>query len=75
MVAFGLYKVLRLVARAPKIFYSYEMTISYPNTHEIYLERNPKQENIMMKLELALEDLNRMGIKDTNKLRYKFKLV
>jgi len=41
----------------------------------IFIDRNPKQENVMRKLELALEVLNRMGIKDANKLRYNFKLV
>jgi transposase len=41
----------------------------------IFIERNPKQENIMRKLELALEALNRMGVKDVNNLMYKFQLV
>jgi len=41
----------------------------------IFIEKNPKQENVMWKLELALEVLNRMGIKDANKLMYNFKLV
>ena len=36
---------------------------------------NPKQEYIMRKLESALEVVNRMGIEDTNKLIYYFKLV
>jgi hypothetical protein len=41
----------------------------------IFIERNPKQENVMRKLELALEALNRMEIKDANKPLYNFKLV
>ncbi len=41
----------------------------------IFIERNPKQENVMRKLELALEVINRMRIKDANKLTYNFKLV
>jgi hypothetical protein len=38
----------------------------------IFIERNPKQENVMRKLELALEVLNRRGIKDANKHLYNF---
>lgn len=38
----------------------------------ISIERNPKQENVMRKLELALEVLNRRGIKDANKHLYNF---
>ena len=41
----------------------------------IFIDRNPKQENVMRTLDLALEVLNRMGIQDANKLRYNFKLV
>jgi hypothetical protein len=45
------------------------------NLRNIFIERNPKQENIMSKLESALEVINRMGIDDTNGCRYNFKLV
>ena len=45
------------------------------NQRNIFIERNPKQENVMRKLDLALEVLNRMGIKDANKHMYNFKLV
>jgi len=41
----------------------------------IYIERNPKQEYIMRKLESALDVINRMGIKDTNGFRYNSKVV
>jgi hypothetical protein len=42
---------------------------------KVFIARNPKQEYIMRKLESALEIVNRMGIEDTNKLLYYFKLV
>ena len=38
----------------------------------IFIDRNLKLENVMRKLELALEVLNRKGIKDANKLLYNF---
>jgi hypothetical protein len=41
----------------------------------VFIERNPKQENVMRKLELALEVINRMGIKDANGCRYNLKVV
>ena len=41
----------------------------------IFIERNPKQENVMRTLESALEVIDRRGIKDTNGCRYNFKLV
>jgi len=41
----------------------------------IFIERNPKQEYIMRKLESAFDIINRMGIEDTNGCRYNFKFV
>lgn len=41
----------------------------------VFIERNPKQEYIMKKLESALDVANRLGMKDTNGCRYNFKLV
>ena len=41
----------------------------------IVIERNPKQDYIMRKLESALEVINRRGIKDTRGRSYKFKVV
>jgi hypothetical protein len=41
----------------------------------IYIERNPKQEYIMRKLESALDVINRMGIKDAIGFVYDFKVV
>ncbi len=41
----------------------------------IFIEKNPKQEYIMRKLELALEVINHMEIKDTNGCRYNSKVV
>ncbi|MCK4528504.1 hypothetical protein KAW18_14120, partial [candidate division WOR-3 bacterium] len=45
------------------------------NQRNIFIERNPKQEYIMRKLESALDVINRMRIKDTGGCRYNFKLV
>jgi len=45
------------------------------NLRNIFIERNQKQENMMSKLEPALDIINRMGIEDTNGCRYNFKLV
>jgi hypothetical protein len=42
---------------------------------KVFIARNSKQEYIMRKLESALEIINRMGIEDTNKLIYYFKLI
>jgi hypothetical protein len=36
---------------------------------------SPTRQYIMRKLESALEIINRMGIEDTNKLIYYFKLI
>ncbi|MEA2051530.1 MAG: hypothetical protein U9O90_01730 [Euryarchaeota archaeon] len=41
----------------------------------IYIERNPKQEYIMRKLESALDVINRMDIKDATGFVYDFKVV
>ena len=41
----------------------------------IFIERNPKQEYIMRKLESAFDVINRMRIKDTGGCRYNLKLV
>jgi hypothetical protein len=41
----------------------------------VFIERNPKQEYIMRKLESALDVINRRGIKDTRGRKYKFELV
>lgn len=41
----------------------------------IYIERNPKQEYIMRKLESALDVINHMGIKDASGFVYDFKVV
>jgi len=41
----------------------------------VFIERNPKQEYIMRKLESALNVINRMQIKDTRGYRYNFGLV
>ncbi len=41
----------------------------------IYIERNPKQDDMMRKLEDAFEVMNRMEIKDIDGNRYHFKLV
>ena len=41
----------------------------------IYIDRNPKQEYIMRKLELALEAINHMRIKGTNGYMYNLKVV
>ena len=41
----------------------------------VFIERNPKQEDIMRKLEPALEVINHMRIKDTSGCRYNFELV
>ena len=45
------------------------------NQRNVFIERNPKQEYIMKKLESALEVVNRMGIKDTTGFLYNFKVV
>ena len=42
---------------------------------DISIERNPKQEDIMRKLEAALDVMNRMEIEDLTGRRYNFKLV
>jgi hypothetical protein len=41
----------------------------------IFIERNPKQENLMRKLEFALDVINGKEIEDLNGCRYNFKLV
>jgi hypothetical protein len=41
----------------------------------IFIERNPKQEYIMRKVESAFDVINRMRIKDRGGCRYNFKLV
>jgi len=41
----------------------------------VFIERNPKQEYIMKKLESALNVINRMGIKDARECRYNFGMV
>jgi len=41
----------------------------------VFIERNPKQEYIMSKLESAFDIINRMRVEDTNGCRYNFKLV
>ena len=39
----------------------------------IIIERNPKQEDVMRKLESAFEVVNSLGVKDLNGRRYNFK--
>ena len=41
----------------------------------IIIERNPKQEDVMRKLESAFEVVNSLGVKDLNGRRYNFKLL
>jgi len=41
----------------------------------IIVERNPKQEDVMRKLESAFDVVNSMGVKDLNGRRYNFKLL
>jgi hypothetical protein len=41
----------------------------------VFIERNPKQEYIMRKLESALDIINGMGMRDTRECRYNFELV
>ena len=42
---------------------------------DVFIQRNPKQEYIIRKLESAFDVINRMGIEDTNGCKYKFKFV
>ena len=39
------------------------------------IERNPKQENLMGKLEFALDVINGKEIEDLNGCRYNFRLI
>jgi hypothetical protein len=41
----------------------------------VFIERNPKQKDIMRKLGLAFGVINRMGIEDTKECVYNFELV
>ncbi|RCV65089.1 hypothetical protein C5S53_05490 [Methanophagales archaeon] len=50
--------------------------VKVDNDHRnIFIERNPKQEYIMRKLESALDVINRMDIKDPTGFVYDFKVV
>ena len=42
---------------------------------DLFIERNPKQDDIMMKLESALDVINSMRIRDLNGCKYNFELV
>lgn len=41
----------------------------------VFIERNPKQQDVMKKLESAFDVVNSMGVKDLNGSRYNFKLL
>ena len=41
----------------------------------IFIKRNPKQQDIMEKLELALDSINHMGVEDLNGCTYNFNLL
>ncbi|KAF5412312.1 MAG: hypothetical protein U9N46_03605 [Euryarchaeota archaeon] len=41
----------------------------------IFIKRNPKQQDIMEKLDSALDSINHMGVEDLNGCTYNFKLV
>jgi len=41
----------------------------------IFIKRNPKQQDIMEKLESALDSINHMGVEDLNGCTYNFKLL
>nr|QNO42660.1 hypothetical protein LNAFDGMD_00021 [Methanosarcinales archaeon ANME-2c ERB4]QNO43397.1 hypothetical protein PNFJDKBC_00008 [Methanosarcinales archaeon ANME-2c ERB4]QNO48235.1 hypothetical protein BHCKGNAA_00020 [Methanosarcinales archaeon ANME-2c ERB4] len=59
-----------------EVIFDLQGTVRIENgCRNIFIKRNPKQQDIMKKLESALDSINHMGIEDLNGCTYNFKLL